>query len=214
MKKSFAKPNPKILHPVPNHYDLIFPANLNNSENVIIGDFTYIRDSHFKEHTLYHYKWMEDKLVIGKFCQIGKGIEFIMNGANHQMKSATTYPFYIFNTWQQERPNIEDFSIKGDTIIGNDVWIGQNVTVLPGIKIGDGAIIGMNSVVSKDIPPYTIAAGNPIKIIKKRFDDEIINLLLKYKWWDQTIEKINDDIPMLTCNDDKKLKEWLKNQLH
>ncbi len=99
--------------------------------------------------------------------------------------------------------------IKGDTIVGNDVWIGQNVTVMPGVHIGDGAIIGANSVVAKDIPPYTIAVGNPCRVIKKRFDDELIDLLLKLKWWDRSIEEIEELMPLLSCWDLQMVKKRL-----
>ena len=90
--------------------------------------------------------------------------------------------------------------------MGNDVWIGQNVTVLPGVHIGDGAIIGANSVVAKDIPAYHIAAGNPCKIIRKRFDDELIDYLLKLKWWDWSAEKIFRNLEVLCSGDLSKIK--------
>ena len=99
---------------------------------------------------------------------------------------------------------------KGDTIIGNDVWIGQNAVILPGVHIGDGAIIGANSVVGSDVEPYTIIAGNPAKPIRKRFDDKLISLMLKWKWWDKTIEEIDALIPVLTSSDLKKMKEEIK----
>ena len=146
----------------------------------------------------YHYDFIGDKLIIGKFCQIGAGVEFIMNGANHFMKGLTTYPFNIFSRdLQKFTPSLDKMPIKGDTIIGNDVWIGQNVTILPGVHIGDGAIIGANSVVGSDIPPYTIAVGNPCRVIKKRFDDKTIEKLLNLKWWDYPIETIEQNIDKL-----------------
>ena len=132
-----------------------------------------------------------------------------MNGANHQMNCASTFPFYIFEGWNEEAPKISDLPLKGDTVIGNDVWIGQNATILPGVHIGDGAIIGLNSVVSSNIPPYTIAAGNPARVIRKRFDDELIDLLLKLKWWDKTVNEIQRLIPLLTCSDLEKVKREL-----
>ena len=137
----------------------------------------------FEDHVTHHYPFLGDKLIIGKFCAIAKGIEFVMNGANHRMCSVTTYPFNIMGGgWEQFTPALEDLPLKGDTVIGNDVWIGQNVTVMPGVHIGDGAIIAANSVVAKDVPAYCIAGGNPCKIIKKRFDDELITYLLDLKW--------------------------------
>ena len=136
-----------------------------------------------------------------------------MNGANHQMNASTTYPFYIFGTWEQHAPAQSDLPLKGDAVIGNDVWIGQNVTILPGVLIGDGAIIGANSVVASDVAPYTIVAGNPAKLISKRFDDELTALLLKFKWLDKSIDEINSLIPILTSGDLKKVKAELNARL-
>lgn len=180
--------------------------------NIIIGDYTYYDDPEgaedFERHVTHHYDFIGDKLIIGKFCSIASGIEFVMNGANHRMDVATTYPFYIMGgQWGSAIAPIKDeLPLKGDTIIGNDVWIGQNVTVLPGVHAGDGAIIGANSVVASDIPPYAVAVGNPCKVIKKRFDDSLINYLLKLKWWDWDIEKISRNMEALCSNDLSKIK--------
>ncbi len=107
-------------------------------------------------------------------------------------------------------PVKEELPLKGDTVIGNDVWIGQNATVMPGVHIGDGAIIGANSVVASDIPPYTVAVGNPCRVVKKRFDDELTELLLEFKWWDKSIEEIDDLMPLLSCGDLEKVRNELK----
>ena len=113
-----------------------------------------------------------------------------------------------------EPPAASDMPFKGNTEIGNDVWIGQNAVILPGIHIGDGAIIGANSVVGSDVAPYTIVIGNPAKILRKRFDEELIDLLLNFKWWDKSIEEINSLIPILTCSDIQKVKVELKKRLN
>ncbi|MBR4631897.1 MAG: CatB-related O-acetyltransferase [Elusimicrobia bacterium] len=183
------------------------------NKNIIVGDFTYFADTDFEKHVTHHYDFIGDKLIIGKFCQIAAGVNFIMNGANHQMNAVTTFPFYIFEGWKQQVPPLNKMPLKGDTIIGNDVWIGQNVTILPGVHIGDGAIIGLNSVVGSDIAPYTIVAGNPAKVIRKRFDNQLIKLLLKLKWWDKSIKEINDLIPILTDNNLAEVKKFLKKYL-
>ena len=183
------------------------------NKNIIVGEYSYYSGNNFESCVTHHYDFIGDKLIIGKFCQIGANVEFVMNGANHQINSISTYPFYIFNGWEQESPSISDLPIKGDTIIGNDVWIGEDVTIMPGVKIGDGVIIGKHSVVTKDIPPYCIVGGNPAKIIKKRFDDEIINLLLELKWWDRPIKEINDFIPLLTNSDINYVKVTIKGMI-
>lgn len=180
------------------------------NKNIIVGEFSYYNGSNFESCVTHHYEFIKDKLIIGKFCQIGANVEFVMNGANHQMNAASTYPFYIFNGWDQEPPTIRDLPIKGDTIIGNDVWIGEDVTIMPGIKIGDGVIIAKHSVVTKDIPPYYVVGGNPAKIIRKRFDDEMIDLLLKLKWWDKPINEINELIPLLSNSNINYVKEKIK----
>ena len=141
------------------------------------------------------------------------GVEFVMNGANHQMNAVSTFPFYTLEGWEMSPPAKTDLPIKGDTVIENDVWIGQNSVILPGVHIGDGAIIGANSVVGSDVPPYTKVVGNPARAIQKRFDDELIELLLKFKWWDRSVDEINRLIPILTCSDLDKVKAEIKKQL-
>ena len=180
------------------------------NKNIIVGNFTYFADTDFEKHVTHHYDFIGDKLIIGKFCQIAAGVNFVMNGANHQMNAVTTFPFYIFEGWKQKVLPLNKMPLKGDTIIGNDVWIGQNVTILPGVHIGDGAIIGLNSVVGSDVAPYTIVAGNPAKVIRKRFDNQLIKLLLKLKWWDKSVKEINDLIPILTDNNLTEVKKKLK----
>jgi len=206
-------PDPSVIQPIANVEALTFVKPAVKNPNIIVGDFTYFADKDFEQHVTHHYDFIGDKLIIGKFCQIAAGVKFVMNGANHQMNATTTYPFYIFGTWEQNAPAQSDLPLKGDTVTGNDVWIGQNVTILPGVHIGDGAIIGANSVVASDITPYTIVAGNPAKLIRKRFDDELTALLLKFKWWDKSIDEINSLIPVLTCSDLKKVKAELKARL-
>ena len=132
-----------------------------------------------------------------------------MNGANHQMNAVSTFPFYTLEGWEQTPPSKEDLPLKGDTVIGNDVWIGQNAVILPGVHIGDGAIIGANSVVGSNVDPYTIVAGNPARVIRKRFSDKLIQTMEELKWWDLSIEEINDLIPTLTSSNLEKVTEEL-----
>lgn len=190
--------------------ELCFIKNTITRKNIIVGDYTYYDDKNgadkFEDHVTHHYDFIGDKLVIGKFCSIASGIEFIMNGANHNMSGFSTYPFNIFeNGWEKVTPKLSSLPIKGDTIVGNDVWFGQNVTVLPGVTIGDGAIIGANSVVASDVPAYSVAVGNPCRVVKKRFDDKTINALENVAWWNWNDKKIFDNLETIIGNDIKKL---------
>ncbi len=211
--KNKKKPDPNTIHPIAGYDQEIYVKPTISNPNIIVGDFTYMADKEFESHVTHLYEWNNDKLIIGKFCQIASGVEFIMNGANHQMNAVSTFPFYTLEGWNMNAPSIEDLPLKGDTIIGNDVWIGQNATILPGVHIGDGAIIGANSVVGSDVEAYTIVAGNPARLIRKRFDDELTSLLLNYKWWDQSIEDIQELIPIITNHDLEFVKEFLKDKL-
>ena len=202
-------PNPNTVHPIAGYDKEIYVKPTIKNPNIIVGDFTYIADSEFESHVTHHYDFIGDKLIIGKFCQIAAGVEFVMNGANHQMNAVSTFPFYTLEGWDMKPPAKSDLPFKGDTVIGNDVWIGQNAVILPGVHIGDGAIIGANSVVGSDVESYTVVVGNPAKISRYRFDDELTSLLLKFKWWDKPIEEINALIPVLTNSD----LEWVKREL-
>ena len=206
------KPDPNKKHPIPGYEKEIYVKPTISNPNIIVGDFTYIADSEFESHVTNFYPWSRDKLIIGKFCQIAAGVEFMMNDANHQMSAVSTFPFYTLEGWNMESPKAEDMPYKGDTVIGNDVWIGKNAVILPGVHIGDGAIIGANSVVGSEVEPYTIVVGNPAKPIRKRFDDELIALLEKFKWWDMDIDTVNSLIPLLTSSDLENVKMELKNR--
>ena len=203
-------PNPNTVHPIAGYDKEIYVKPTIKNPNIIVGDFTYIADSEFESHVTHHYDFIGDKLIIGKFCQIAAGVEFVMNGANHQMNAVSTFPFYTLEGWKMNPPAASDMPFKGDTIIGNDVWIGQNATILPGVHIGDGAIIGANSVVGSNVGPYTVVAGNPAKTIRYRFDAELTELLLKFKWWDKPVEEINELIPILTSSDLDKVKAEIR----
>ena len=203
-------PNPNTVHPIAGYDKEIYVKPTIKNPNIIVGDFTYIADSEFESHVTHHYGFIGDKLIIGKFCQIAAGVEFVMNGANHQMNAVSTFPFYTLEGWKMNPPATSDMPFKGDTVIGNDVWIGQNATILPGVHIGDGAIIGANSVIGSDVEPYTIVVGNPAEAIRYRFDEELTELLLKFKWWDKPIEEINELIPILTSSDLEKVKAEIR----
>ena len=207
-------PDPMTVHPIAGYDKEIYVKPTLKNPNIIVGDFTYA-DSEFESHVTHHYDFLGDKLIIGKFCQIAAGVEFVMNGANHQMNAVSTFPFSMLEGWNMKPPAKSDLPLKGDTVIGNDVWIGQNAVILPGVHIGDGAIVGANAVVGSNVEPYTVVAGNPAQFIRNRFDEELTALLLQWKWWDKPVVEINSLIPILTNPDlnfvKAKIKQYLAN---
>ena len=211
--KNGKSPDPNVVHPIAGYENEIYVKPTITNPKIIVGEFTYIADSEFERHVTHLYPWSRDRLLIGRFCQIAAGVEFMMNDANHQMNAVTTFPFYTLEGWDMAPPASSDLPFKGDTVIGNDVWIGENAVILPGVHIGDGAIIGANSVVGSDVAPYTVVAGNPAKPLRKRFDDDLIDLLLQFKWWDKSVEEIQSLIPILTCGDLEKAREALAARL-
>jgi virginiamycin A acetyltransferase len=178
--------------------------NFIKSPNIIVGDYSYYDDpvdpEGFERNVLYSYG--SDRLIIGKFCAIATNVKFIMNGANHKLDGISTYPFPIFgNGWEKAMDKLMALPSRGDTIIGNDVWIGYEAVIMPGVKIGDGAIIAAKSVVVQDVPPYTIVGGNPAHPIKQRFSDPEVAQLLEIRWWDWHIEKITRHIDKIMERD-------------
>ena len=208
--KNRKRPDPNVVHPIPGDDREIYARPTITNPNILVGDFTYIADTDFESHVTHLYPWNNDRLIIGKFCQIAAGVEFVMNGANHQMNAVSTFPFYTLEGWDAPPPSPADLPLKGDTVIGNDVWIGQNAVILPGVHIGDGAIIGASSVVGRDVEPYTIVVGNPARPVRKRFDDELTVLLLRFRWWDKSIEEIDSLIPLLTDGDPDRVRAKLR----
>ena len=207
-------PNPNEIFPLKSGLESVtYIKPTIKNKNIIVGEFSYYAGQDFERQVTHHYDFIGDRLIIGKFCQIGAGVEFMMNGANHAMGGISTFPFYIFKGFSQNAPSLDKLPIKGDTVVGNDVWIGQRSLILPGAKIGDGVIIGANSVVGGEIPPYSIVAGNPARLIRKRFDDEMINLLLGLKWWDKSVAEIENLGEILSSDDLESVKEKIKEML-
>ena len=196
-------PSPDTLYPISGVTRTVFLKNIIKSPQIIVGDYTYYDDPedvhNFEKNVLYLFEFMGDKLIIGKFCQIATGVRFIMNGGNHSMDGLSTYPFKVMGGAWADAP-LNAFK-KRDTIIGNDVWIGNSATFLPGVNVGDGAVIGANALVTKDVEPYTIVGGNPARPIRKRFDDETIEKLLKLQWWNWPASKITENLKAITDGD-------------
>lgn len=198
-------PDKHTLYPIENIDRLCFLKNLITNPNIIVGDYTYYDDfervENFEDNVKYHFDFVGDKLIIGKFCMIASDVKFIMNGANHLTDALTTFPFAIFEKGWENAMDGKSYPQKGDIHIGNDVWIGYNACIMAGVHIGDGAIIAANSTIVKDVEPYSIVGGNPAQLIRKRFSEEKIDQLLELRWWDWDIEKISRNVQRLTGND-------------
>jgi virginiamycin A acetyltransferase len=183
-----------------------FLNNVVNNLQIEIGDYSYYDDpdgaENFERNVLYLFPFIGDRLLIGKFCALARGVKFIMNGANHKLSGFSTYPFQIFgNGWETVMPALAELPNKGDTRIGHDVWIGYDSLIMPGVQIGHGAIVSSRSVVTRDVPPYTIVGGNPAQPLKQRFDDVVIARLLQIAWWDWPVEKISRNLAAIVAAD-------------
>jgi virginiamycin A acetyltransferase len=204
-------PNPNTLYPLPNYEQLCFLKNIIQNPNIVVGDFTYYADfedvRNFEKNVKYHFDFNGDRLLIGKFCSIAHGAEFILNGGNHQTETVSSYPFDIFGGEWAGAMGDRRYPHKGDIVIGNDVWIGYRAVIMPGVRVGDGAIVAACSVVTKDVAPYTIVGGNPAREIRKRFDEATIEKLLALKWWDWPIETITEKVAALVAEPESLFKE-------
>nr|WP_236650371.1 CatB-related O-acetyltransferase [Kutzneria albida] len=187
-----------VLHPMPGQDRLVLLKPLITSELIEVGEYSYYDDpEHATEfetrNVLYHYG--PDKLRIGRFCALGAGTRFIMNGANHRMDGPSTFPFPIMGgSWAEHFDLITGLPGRGDTVVGNDVWFGNSVTVMPGVRIGNGAIIATGSVVVQDVPDYAIVGGNPAKVVRSRYPEAEVARLLELAWWDWPAEHITEHV--------------------
>ncbi|WP_376713362.1 CatB-related O-acetyltransferase [Enterococcus hulanensis] len=199
----------KKLYPRSNDYETVYLKETVTRPNISVGEYTIYNDfrsdpREFEQNNvLYQYPINQDKLIIGKFCSIACGATFIFNSANHRQSALSTYTFPLFyEEWQLDKEHVTSaWDNKGDIVIGNDVWIGYEATILSGVTIGDGAIIGAKAVVTKDVPAYSVVGGVPAKEIKRRFDADTIQKLQQIKWWDWPYEKIQRAIPYLKNGD-------------
>lgn len=197
-------PNPNTKFPLAQYDRLCFLKNVVKNPNIIVGDFTYYDDfenvENFEKNVRYHFDFVGDKLVIGKFCMIASDVTFIMNGANHLTDAISTFPFAIFRQGWEQAMEGREYPRKGDITVGNDVWIGYNATIMAGVTIGDGAIIATNATVVKDVAPYSVVGGNPAKEIRRRFSEEKIEKLLELQWWNWDVARITANVGALTGN--------------
>ncbi|MFV8332949.1 CatB-related O-acetyltransferase [Flavobacterium sp. ZT3P35] len=205
-------PNKEDIYPLKNYERLCFLKNIIKNPNIVVGDYTYYDDfedtANFEKNVKYLFDFNNDQLIIGNFCMIASDVKFIMNGANHLTHTISSYPFSIFGNGWQEAMKGKEYPNKGNIVVGNDVWIGYNATIMAGVTIGDGAIIAANATVVKNVEPYTIVGGNPAKIIRKRFSETHIKLLLEIQWWNWSIEKITENVQLLTSTTVEDLKKF------
>ncbi|SDT89250.1 CatB-related O-acetyltransferase [Stappia sp. ES.058] len=206
-------PDPRTRHPLGGAAHTVFLKTVITRATIEVGDFTYYHDPENAEafedrNVLYHFDFIGDRLTIGRFCALATGVRFIMNGANHAMGGFSTYPFNIFGSgWEDgfDLASVTD-GLRGDTVVGNDVWIGREATVMPGVSIGDGAIVGAHAVVASPVPPYAVVAGNPARIVRYRFCEDTIETLLDIAWWHWTPEKIARTLDAIRGADLDRLK--------
>lgn len=204
----------KQIYPRTGDTQTVYLKNVITASNIFVGNFTMYNDfvndprQFQKNNVLYHYEINNDKLIIGKFCSIACGAKFLFTSANHTLKSLSTYPFPLFfEEWNLDIKDVTDaWDNKGDIVIGNDVWIGYEAVVMSGVTIGDGAIIAARAVVTKDVPPYTVVGGVPAKLIRKRFNENTIDKLLKLKWWDFEKSRISRNIAAIQSGKTEEIK--------
>lgn len=202
----------------PNEYKTTcFLKNVITAPNITVGDYTYYDDpvdptAFEQNNVLFNWPEFGDRLLIGKFCAIASGVTFIMGSANHRIGSISTYPFAVFGgAWAESiPPHFDQLPFKGDIVIGNDVWIGRKSVILPGVTVGDGAILAAYSIVTKDVPPYAVVGGNPARFIKNRFDEELTALLMELKWWDFDAVALTEFLPILCDMDLQSVKQRLR----
>lgn len=203
-------PNPNTLFPLTGVERLCFLKNLIKNPQIEVGDYTYYDDfetvENFEKNVKYLFDFTGDKLIIGKFCMIASGVEFIMNGANHLVESISSFPFAIFGGDWANSMEGKTYPNRGNIVIGNDIWLGYQSTILSGVTVGHGAIVGAKSVVTSDVPPYSILGGNPARIIRMRHDEATIKTLLELAWWDWDLEKITRHVSLLMEHDVAALK--------
>lgn len=207
--------NPNLIYPRSGDRQTVYLKNVVSDSNIEVGDFTIYNDfvndprDFEKNNVIYHYPINGDRLKIGRFCSIACGAKFLFTSGNHTLRSLSTYTFPIFfDEWNLDKSRIrEAWDNKGDIELGNDVWVGYEAVIMSGVKIGSGAIIGTRAVVTKDVPPYTVAAGVPAKPIRRRFDDSTIETLEKLRWWDWRDEKLAAAIDAIQTGNIKQLVE-------
>jgi virginiamycin A acetyltransferase len=189
-------PDPMTVHPLPAHARVVFLKPLISSPKISVGEYSYYDDpdgaTEFEQRNVL-YGYGPERLIIGKYCAIAASTRFLMAGADHPTMGVSTFPFTMFGgEWTERSLDIvTGMPSRGDTVVGNDVWFGYQATVMPGVRIGDGAIIAAGAVVTADVLAYTIVGGNPARPIRRRFDDADVDRLRRAAWWDWPAELVS-----------------------
>lgn len=199
-------PDPSDPHPMRGFPQICYIRNTVDNPQIQVGEYSYYDDPEdsegFARNVLYLFPFIGDRLIIGRYCAIARGATFVMNGANHRMSGFSTYPFNIFgNGWERSTPLPQELPYKGDTVVGNDVWIGYEAMLMPGVRVGDGAIVAARSVVSADVPAYAIVAGNPARVVRMRYDETQVQRLLRIAWWDWDADKVSRNLELIVGAD-------------
>ncbi|WP_305068929.1 CatB-related O-acetyltransferase [Lysobacter sp. 5GHs7-4] len=199
-------PDPNDPHPMRGFPQICYIRNTVDNPQIQVGEYSYYDDPEdsegFERNVLYLFPFIGDRLVIGRYCAIARGATFVMNGANHRMSGFSTYPFNIFgNGWERTTPLPEELPYKGDTVIGNDVWIGYQALLMPGVNVGDGAIVAARSVVTADVPAYAIVGGNPARVLRMRYRPDQVERLLRIAWWEWDAAKVSRNLESIVGGD-------------
>lgn len=199
-------PDPSDPHPMRGFPQICYIRNTVDNPQIQVGEYSYYDDPEdsegFARNVLYLFPFIGDRLIIGRYCAIARGATFVMNGANHRMSGFSTYPFNIFgNGWERSTPLPQELPYKGDTVVGNDVWIGYEAMLMPGVRVGDGAIVAARSVVASDVPAYAIVAGNPARVVRMRYDEAQVQRLQRIAWWNWDADKVSRNLELIVGAD-------------
>ena len=185
-----------MIHPIDGQERVVFLKPLVRSPTIDVGEYTYYDspdDPTAFERDAVLYGFGPERLIIGRFCAIAAEVRFLMPGANHADLGPSTYPFGVFGAgWADTMDLVMSAPSRGDTVVGHDVWLGYSALVLPGVRIGHGAVVAAASVVAGDVPPYAVVAGNPARVIRSRFPEEDVARLLRAAWWDWPIDLVTE----------------------
>jgi virginiamycin A acetyltransferase len=187
------------------HAGTVHLSQVIDHPNIFVGDYSYYSsldapEDYAAQLAPYLYPGAPERLTIGKFCQLAHGVRFITSSANHAMTGFSTYPFPVFNP-ESIGAYAAEVGNLSDTSIGNDVWFGFESVIMPGVTIGDGVIVAARAVVTADVPDFSIVAGNPARVLRMRFPEDVTGRLVKVKWWDWDLDKIERNVGAITGAD-------------